>query len=176
MASTSENSRLGESSWAPIASIVGTIGVVLSLILLAWEVRQNTIATRAAMYDRLGEASGQYYWEVVGNDALSEVFHQVFLGSGLDTFSGADQTRFRGVGLGFLTHLENTWKQHEAGVVGEDIFEGYGWKDGFLQTRAFLEWWDSGQPRSFFSEDFVADLDSHLEPFLAHLGEGGPGS
>lgn len=154
-----------------LGSVIGTVGVILSLVLVAWEVRQNTVATRAATYDRLGEASGRYYWEVVTNDELSSIFHRIFANDvSLRELAPGEGTRFAGVMLGFLTHLENTWKQYEAGMVSEDVFDGYGWNDGLLERRAFLEWWDGGQPKSFFSAGFVDHLDRHLESLRPDRG------
>ena len=32
--------------------------------------------------------------------------------------------------IAYLSHLENTYLQHQSGLVGEIVFESYGWRSG----------------------------------------------
>ena len=56
--------------WALVAEIVGTFAIVLSLLLVAYELRQNTAANYAASNDALGEAQIEWRSNILSRPEL----------------------------------------------------------------------------------------------------------
>ena len=62
-----------------------------------------------------------------------------------------------------ITDDINVWLQYESGVVGEEVFESYGWSDSNLRTPYFQEFWfDAGGDAVVVSDTFGTFLESRL--------------
>ena len=60
-------------AWAPLAEILASIAVVLSLIYLAAEVRQNTRAIEGTAFQELIHATDAALLAVAGDPTLAEI-------------------------------------------------------------------------------------------------------
>ena len=40
----------------------------------------------------------------------------------------------------YVSHLQNTYMQREAGVIDDEVFEAYGWNGVPIRTPHFDEW------------------------------------
>ena len=57
-----------------------------------------------------------------------------------EDFTDDENTRLYGYYIVYISHLQNTYLQREAGVIGDEVFEAYGWNSGVLRTPHFDEW------------------------------------
>ena len=133
-----------------------------SLVFVALELRQNTVAVRASTYDRLAEGSVVYLNQIATDPELASLFLRVFDGELRDNFDPVQNTRIVAVELAFLLHLENTYRQFRSGVVDEDVFDSYGWGDGLLRSPHFLEEWLGGIGEEYVDADFLSFMGSRL--------------
>ncbi len=145
-----------------LASVLATLSVVASLVFVALELRQNTMAVRASTYDRLAEQSAVYLNQIATDPELAALFRRVFDGELRDDFDPVENTRIVAVELAFLLHLENSYRQFRAGVVDEDVFESYGWGDGLLRSPHFLEEWVEGGFEEYVDAGFLSFMGSRL--------------
>ena len=115
--------------------------VVASLLLVAFEIRQNTAATTADTYQAMSDATSGPYLEMATNPELVRLPARVFEGAEREDFSRAEQIQFEAYLIAHVRLLENTFRQYQVGTVDEHIFESYGWNDGTFRTACFREWW-----------------------------------
>lgn len=71
---TPQHLRLTLSAWASIAEIVAALGVILGLVFLTLEVRENTDITRAAAYDRSIDRLNEWRANVVRDPDISRLY------------------------------------------------------------------------------------------------------
>jgi hypothetical protein len=68
------NSKL--QTWALVAEIVGTFAIVLSLLLVAYELRQNTAANYAASNEALGDAQIAWRSNILSSPELLSAWRE----------------------------------------------------------------------------------------------------
>lgn len=114
------NSKLQRS--ALIAEIVGTIAIVLSLLLVAYELRQNTAANYAASVDALGDAQFQWRSTILSRPELMSVWkEQLDLELGVDIENGAATL----ISEQLLLIYERAYFLHKYERLGGDEWERY---------------------------------------------------
>jgi hypothetical protein len=147
-----------------IVEFVGLMGVVGSLLLVAYELRQNTAAVRGATYQSLADASTARLFEDARDPSFSTLLARVFYDRGvLADFTAPERMQLWLYHAGLVRQLENVWLQYESGVVGEEVFDSYGWSDSNLRTPYFQEFWfDAGGDAVVVSETFGTFLESRL--------------
>jgi hypothetical protein len=136
-----------------IVEFVGLMGVIGSLLLVAYELRQNTAAVRGATYQSLADASTARLFEDARDPSFSTLLARVFYDRGvLADFTAPERMQL--------------WLYHAGLVrqfVGEEVFDSYGWSDSNLRTPYFQEFWfDAGGDAVVVSERFGTFLESRL--------------
>jgi hypothetical protein len=157
-----------------IGEVVAAVGVIISLIYLAVQIRQNTSTVRAAAFQ-----------DVVGNSAsfLKEVFRDAELtriwisgSEDLNSLTGVDRGRFHYLIVTFFRQVENTYNQTRKGLLKFEEWEGIRESvfDGIARP-GMRQWWESNAFRfnsgfREFVEDELrrrADQDNAKPPSLA---------
>ncbi len=144
-----------------LAQIAGSVGVVLSLVFVGLQVRQNT-----AMLYRNEHNSTMSQWTVIRmavaqNRDLAELMTAGLHGD--RTLDAADQLR--------LEHFLNEqawaafhiWDRTQRGIFAKGTFEATGAQllMEVLVTRRGADWWRRDKTR-FFLPEFVASVDAVL--------------
>ena len=109
---------------AALSQIVGTLGVIASLIFVGMQIRQNTNATRAQVQQYV--TSG--YLTVVQHIAEnSTVFARGIAANreSFSAFSDEDKLIYFSVIFGFFKHFENMHSQHERGLIDDESWEAW---------------------------------------------------
>jgi hypothetical protein len=108
---------------AAIAEIVAAIAVVMSLIFVGREVRQNTAATQAATYQEMIRASNEYLLALASDSALTAIVR----GAETDptSLSDTEMRRYFSYSRVFWRNMDNAFVQHERGVLAEADWEVY---------------------------------------------------
>ncbi len=87
-----------------------------------------------------------------------------------EDFTDIENVRLRGFYIAWVSHLENTFFQREAGVIDEDVFEAYGWNAAPIHSAHFRELSEGvlagGTSRSFadFFLNWMADYSNSTDP------------
>lgn len=77
---------------ANLGEFIGGVAVLVTLVYLAVQVRQNTASTRAAARQQMSESSSDQLWQWASSDVL-ELMQRADV-DGLDALSLAEQERF----------------------------------------------------------------------------------
>lgn len=72
---TQNESEAKKSNWKFLGQLFGALGVIASLIFVAWEIRQNTEAVKSATIQDISEQSFSGMSLLVQNDKLREAFY-----------------------------------------------------------------------------------------------------
>ena len=134
--------KLQLSEWAAFAEIIGTVGIVLSLVFVGIQVRDNTRATQAASFQAAAEFDHQLLL-TVGSDPDTAVIFSAYVRAP-ETLSGAEELQGRYLFGAMLRTMENFYIQNHLGTLSpvswgtrQRLFEyvavspGYG---AFLQS------------------------------------------
>jgi hypothetical protein len=139
-----------------VAEAVALLGVVGSLLLVAYEVRQNTVATRAEARQNMTANIAAHAMAMATSDVGDLWFRW---GSG-ENISESELNRLRFAMIAAVRNLENVYLQVLEGVFDESALEGYGWRGSFMYgTEPFADWWRAGG-RERFHPQFVAAFEA----------------
>lgn len=154
-----------------IGEFVAAIGVIVSLVYLAAQIRQNTRTTRSEMLQQ-HSLSLQEQLIALGSSAdASRV-----LNSGLrdwDDLAEDDQTRFSLMMAGTFQGFESAYQQYRSGLLEEELWSSY--RDRlrwYLARRGVRAWWELGA-HTWTSETFASLINSLLAELAAAPPEHG---
>ena len=123
--------------WRPrLGETIATLGVIASLVFVGLEIRQNTAATEGATLQAMSDMHTQILLESTWDEGFLNLFSQALF-EGRTDFSREENLRLGRYYIAHLSHLENTYLQHQKGLVDETVFESYGWPSRLWQTPHF---------------------------------------
>lgn len=108
---------------ANIGQIIGAIAVVISLIYVAFQIRQNTNAIRAATAQSVHEHFANWYNSFARDASLSQIAINGLKDYG--SLSEADKARCVAVFMAFLSYSQNAFLK---------------WRQGLLEPSLWLGW------------------------------------
>ena len=143
------------------AQIVGTVGVILSLVFVGYQVRQNT-----ATLQRNEHNSTMSQWTVIRmaiaeNRDISELMTSGLHGA--RDLDAADQLRLEQLLAEYAWAAFHIWDRTRRGVFPKGTFEMTGGSllCEVLDTPRGRSWWESAKSVGFIPE-YVADVDTML--------------
>lgn len=146
-----------------VTQVLSALAVTLSLLFVGLEIRQNTSATRGATMQAISDASSDLLIELSTDDRLASLLAEAFFNRAtMADFEPGEWIQLAAYSQAFVRQLENTYVQHQEGIVSDAVFETYTWGDPFLRTALFAEWW------ALLAEDLVSPgfknfLESRVE-------------
>jgi hypothetical protein len=149
-----------------VAELIAVVGVIVSLVFVGLELRQNTAAVRGATFQALSDASAADLSAIAHNPPMAALLQRVYFEDvGAGDFSDSDNMQLYFYYMAFARRLENSYLQFESGIVDDRIFESYGWRDAILTRPHFREFWDhrgggagvSPEFRRFFESRILSD-------------------
>ncbi len=150
-----------------LGEFVGAITVVLTLLYLAIQVRQNTRAMKAQIHQQL--SSG--YIGIVGVVAENSKAFSAGLVATDDEFfalSEEELTIFMGTMFGFFKHYEHMYVQYEQSLLDEQTW--LAWSEHirmYYHQPGVLRWWQ--MRRTTFIPSFREFLESSSKPDMPSL-------
>ena len=144
--------------------MLGAIAVVVSVLYLAFQVRQNTTHSRAySQRDMLNE---------ITRDILSVSLEPELLRRGLsdfESFSDDDKVRFSGYLVTHIARFEANLRLYRSDLMDEVLFRAHrAWALNLLTTPGGLQWW------THWKRNFSEDIREYLEDAVAR-GDDLPG-
>jgi len=141
---------------------IAVLGVVLSLIFVGMELRQNTIASRSAAFQELGIATAQGWLEMSQNRELSDIVQLASSGpGGYDQLSASDAAILRAYLLSFIRLSETIYLQIEQGLLDEAAFDTLGYGDSTFGNIAVEEAWPDMKP--LITPSFASYVESKYD-------------
>jgi hypothetical protein len=150
-----------------IGEFVSSIGVIVSLVYLAVQIRKNTETERTSTYQSVVSDFGSLNATMSSNPELSYLFAKAMENFG-DLDSG-EKARVSQLFFATFHYFENMYYQNRKGYLEEDVWRG--WERLMLTYYArpgFQTWWSIR--RDVFSESFgefleTSKLDKHVASY-----------
>lgn len=138
--------------WKDVAELLSALAIVVSLIFVGLEVKQNTNATRSTVVQAVSQQS---------YDAIILMLENSELRSAMAAVEGAppdEQRRLLYLYYGALVRVQlNRYMQVKLGVIDSDIVLAMGGGGGIYDNPSFKEYWLTRRG------DFDADFVSYME-------------
>jgi hypothetical protein len=155
--SASRNNESG--NWRETAELVGIVAIVLSLILVAYELRQNTTVIRAQTRDSMTEKQMLFTDWVATNRYTAEVL--TLSGQGKLEPGTPEALSFEFFAQGVVREWENSYYQYEQGLFEAEEFEPRinRWRE-IISLEQMRAYWTRSSNQ--FSPRFRAAIDEIL--------------
>lgn len=142
-----------------IAEVVGVIAIVVSLIYLAVQIRQNTKVARAATRQAIADSTENLGSDILNNGEIAEIFVRHINGEDL---SAVENLRLQARCFRDMQHWENIFYQFNEGLVSPDQWSGFR-KNlvALLGINAYREYWE--HEASHYSDQFQAEMSSIID-------------
>jgi hypothetical protein len=108
---------------ANIGQVIGAIAVVVSLIYVALQIRQNTNAVRSATAQTVHEHFAKWYHLVAADDELAKI-----VANGLrdyESLSEHERVRFVATFMAFLSYTQNAFLKWREGLLASPLWLGW---------------------------------------------------
>ena len=141
-----------------VRDTLGFIGVVLSLLFVGWEVRENTKVARGQTRVELTALNNDFLGQITGDSGFSELWRRAWIVR--DELSDADEFRVELMTIQLLRTLENVHLQFQEGLIDEDALISYGFlgfNELYMSHPRFTQLWE------FRSVSFDAEFVDYLE-------------
>jgi hypothetical protein len=141
----SENTK---SRWA---AYFGGATVVASLLLVAWEIRQNTVALSAQALQDLNAMANEILLTAAENDQLSEVLEKG--DKDLLSLTGAEYRQYWGYNYALINGLDAAYGFYQKGILSPEDYSG--WRTytcEYLRSPSVRIIWD--KEKATFGDDF----------------------
>ncbi len=127
-----------------LGEFVGALGVVISLIYLAQQMRQNTTSVRAASFNSMTENSIRLLEPAFRDGDFAEFLHRAEHSP--STLSPNELVRWDSYMTAVYRHFGNLVYQHRVGVLDRQMYQSY--KDTLkqhLRTPSWRAWFRENQ-------------------------------
>lgn len=155
-----------------IAEVVGAIAVVLSLIYVATQIKQNTAASRAQSINQINSQYGALMSQIAMNADLAHIYRKATDGEELDP---EESVRYTAYLSAFFAYIEEFFLLHRSGVYEENLGDSDAVEffaptvRRLLASPAAVHWWKK-ESRNIYVAEFcdsvnrIADLSYDLPP------------
>jgi hypothetical protein len=151
-----------------ITQVLSTSAVVLGLVFVGYELRQNTAMMRGSTMQAISDKYVDYVTGLV-DPVPADLMRRVHRGETTEDFTPVENTQINIMFNAFVQMLENSFLQHREGLVTEAVFDSYGWTWGMIQTARFEEYWRNRSSPHVASPEFVEFFEARVR-----IGPGDP--
>ena len=122
---------------------VGAIAVVVTLVYLAVQIRQNTNNMQANAYSTWSDSMGSILDMMMSNDRVDQIMRE-----GWNVEDGVTEENWMTFVLWhqrYFYHFESIWQMYKLGTLNKHIFDlEMARVRLFLSTPSVLQWWEAG--------------------------------
>ena len=143
------------------AEVVAAIAVIVSLLYLAIQLKQNTELARAELEVQLGITWADMHDNMIQNPSLARAYD--LAAKDWDALSEEDVRAYLWFVAKSFHILEGMYRQHQRGLLANEVWTPYAsYIAGVLQIEAVLGWWRS--EGSLSSNEFKDYVEKLLQP------------
>ena len=140
-----------------VGEVIGAVGVIVTLVYLATQIRSNTQATRIASFHATTDSLNQVNLLFASDRELAGMFADSFENEG--NWDREASARWNFILLAMYRIFESAYFQRNEGVLEEQSWIRYEHSlKRSLQSNATLEWWES--QKFGFTEDFSSYVNA----------------
>ena len=107
--------------WALIAEVLGGVAILISLVVLIFEVRENTELAKLSAYEAVTRDLDEWRRDVLNNPKNMALFFAY--PAEIPPVGTEEQMRLNMLLLNQWTSLERAYYAHEAGVISDDRWD-----------------------------------------------------
>jgi len=144
--------RAARLSWRGFSEIVGVIGVMVGLVFVGTEIRQNTLASRAQAHLELAGQNWDYLLRLGEDDELALLWSREWTVEFIEGLSPEERFKVDLSTIALLTRLEGVYSQVAEGLIDEEALDYYGVAQPRFDEAGFWTIW--GGARHTFSPSF----------------------
>jgi hypothetical protein len=145
--------------WALVAEVVSGIAIVVTLVVLIFQIRQGTAAVRASTYQDVVDSITTTLHERAFDEDVARLWYTADAGEVLE---GLDAERFNALAIANMRRFENAYYQYLIGGIEPSQWDGIRRALGtVVTTPGHRRWWP--ERRALFSEDFQMLVDDILD-------------
>lgn len=151
-----------------------TLGLIVSLLFVGWEIRQNTQVARAAAIQATGDQIIQWQTEVGLNDDWVRIITFLREGGDFEELSPEDRQRYGYVVSATVRIMELRYRQMQMGIIAREDMGTYGGTSNpnWFRSPHFLDWWDGLDAENSWSPDFLEFFEGQVLG-IREPGQGG---
>jgi hypothetical protein len=139
-----------------LAAIGGSLSLIISVLLLYREVRENNRLTRAANAQAMVDLSAPFYLALTQDRALAELYARS--SRDFDALDEVDKARYRTLLTWWLVFYENVFYQRRQGLLDPHAFKPWSHDlRAFVQQHRLAQHW--GELKSQFQDEFARYVD-----------------
>ena len=139
-----------------IGEFVAAVGVIVSLIYLGVQIRQNTRSVRTASYQSWFDSYSNFSNTILANPELDALFHHG--ATDPDSLTPEERRHFDGISRRAFRLWENLYHHRLQGTIDADLYST--WRETFSRAAqapgAKLYW---GEEQGVFSEAFREEAE-----------------
>jgi hypothetical protein len=143
-----------ESKTFNLIEVLGLVAVALSLVFVGLEIRQNTIASRAAAYQEHGSHLSNQWLALAQDPELTRLF--LANEDNWEELTRVEKAQLTNTWIAIFRNYETILLQVEEGLLDQDAIERLGWGEAF----------DPGYQVKMLWPDIVENLNPHLREHL----------
>lgn len=143
---------------------LATLGVVISLLFVGWEIRQNTNVARAAAIQATGEQIIEWQTELATDGDYIRVIAFLRNGGTFEELSPEDKQRYGYAVSATVRIMENRFRQMKMRIIDPGDLGAYGGTSNpnWFRSEHFLAWWESTDPEGSWAPDFLEFFESEV--------------
>lgn len=147
-----------------VQQTAAAVGVILSLVFVGYEIRQNTRVARATAVQATVEQIIQWQTESGTDPEWIRVYDFVRNGGAYADLSSLDQSRYSWVVISTVRITENRFRQMQMGIInGKDLDIGGGTSNRqWFQSEHFLDWWRGSDRTQSWAPDFLEFFETDV--------------
>jgi hypothetical protein len=124
---------------AAIAEIISAVAVIVSLLYVGYEVRQNTAAVKSTAYQSIHDAE-DLFWQSISADSELSVLWDAGMIGGLEALEPAERSQYAITVRRLIYLYQNVHYQQRKGVVDDELWNAWlASLDQHLGMRGFVE-------------------------------------
>ena len=125
-----------------VRDFIGFTGIVLSLVFVGWEIRDNTKVAKGQTRAELTALNNEYLRRIAGDSELSEIWQRAWKAE--EQLTESEEFRARLILMQFIRLLENVHLQYQEGLIDEKALDSYGFlgfREQYMDHPIFREIW-----------------------------------
>jgi hypothetical protein len=141
------------------AELIATVGVLVSLVFVGMELRQNTLVARAQARSELATLDQEWLLALGQDPAAARAWRVYWYDDDLGPLSPVEESQAYYIMIAMIRRLETTYFHHQQGLIPREALANYGMGSGvFASSRFRTEFWPV--IRGNFDPEFVSFFES----------------